>query len=255
MVKKRLIFTLLYQNSSFHLSRNFRLQRVGDINWLNKNYNFSHIATAIDELIILDVSREGHDTDAFCESIQQVTQGCFMPLALGGGITHPEQVALMMASGADKIVLNTALTKDPGLVRELVSHYGSQCVVAAVDYRLQDGEFVVYVDCGRAQVAQPLAIYLEQLAELHVGEIYLNSMDKDGTGQGYCLEVLDQIGGIAHIPVIMAGGAGNHNHLLTGIQHPGIDAVATANLFNFVGNGLPSARRQLLDTGVELAQW
>jgi len=246
---------LLYHNGSFMLSRNFRLQRVGDVNWLNKNYNFSNISTAIDELIILDVGRGEPDTATFCDRIQQVTEGCFMPLALGGGIRSPEQVQSMMASGADKIVLNTVLRRDPGLVRELVSHYGSQCIIASVDYRLSAGEFMVFIDRGQERLDKPLHAYLEELAELEVGEIYLNSMDKDGTGQGYCLEVLNQIDKIAHIPVIMAGGAGNHHHLLAGIQHPGVDAVATANLFNFVGNGLPSARRQLLDAGVELAKW
>jgi len=255
MVKKRLIFTLLYHNGNFMLSRNFRLQRVGDTNWLNKNYNFSSIATSIDELIILDVSRGEIDTAAFCKHIEEVTRGCFMPLALGGGITHAEQVIKLMSSGADKIVLNSILVRNPGVVRELISRYGSQCIIASVDYRLEKEEFVVYIDRGREKLNMSLTEYVKYLVELEVGEIYLNSIDQDGTGQGYCLDVINQLSQITHIPVIMAGGAGNYHHLLEGIQHPGVDAVATANLFNFIGNGLPSSRQYLLDAGVDLAQW
>ena len=255
MVKKRLIFTLLYQDGYFFLSRNFRLQRVGDINWLNKNYNFSHIATAIDELIVLDVSRDIHNTQKFCEDIQQVTKGCFVPLALGGGIDSTEQVDLMMNSGADKIIINTALTKNPELVRKLISQYGSQCVIASVDYRQNDGEFHAFIDRGQEQLTTPFSQYLRYLTELNVGEIYLNSIEQDGTGQGYCLNVLEHTEHISKTPLIIAGGAGNAHHLLEGITQPNVDAAATANLFNFIGDGLPLARKHLIDNGIELAQW
>lgn len=255
MVKKRLIFTLLYSEGSFMLSRNFRLQRVGDTKWLNKNYNFANIATAIDELIILNVSQDEHSITEFCEQVKLVTEGCFMPLALGGGINCPEHAHLMISAGADKIVINTALHKNPALVEDLIRHYGSQCIIASVDYRYTDGEFIVFIDHGKEQITQSLPNYLEQLANIGVGEIYLNSMDMDGTGQGYYLDVLSNLDNIEHLPVIMAGGAGNYNHLLAGIQHPKIDAVATASLFNFIGDGLPSARRHLINADIELAQW
>lgn len=255
MVKKRLIFTLLYSEGAFMLSRNFRLQRVGDAEWLNKNYNFSNIATSIDELIILDVSRDVSDTVSFCEQVQLVTKGCFMPLALGGNIVSQAQVEKMMSSGADKIVLNTVLQNDTRLVCDFVSTYGSQCVIASVDYRFLDGDFVVFVDRGREQLCLSLRDYLGRIADLGVGEVYLNSMDKDGTGQGFDEAVLGHIEDVAHLPIIMAGGAGNYRHLLAGIKNRKVDAVATANLFNFIGDGLPQARNELINSGIPLAQW
>ena len=91
--------------------------------------------------------------------------------------------------------------------------------------------------------------------DLQVGEIYINSMDRDGSGQGYLMQALEQIPDICHLPVTLAGGAGNQNHLLLGLQHPRVDAVATANLFNFVGNGLPMARQYLLEHSACLATW
>jgi imidazole glycerol-phosphate synthase subunit HisF len=255
MAKKRLVFTLLYQKGGFYLSRNFRLQRVGDLNWLNNNYRFASIARAIDELVILDVSRDQRDRAAFCAAAVQVSANCFMPLVLGGGIVSLQDAEALISNGADKLVVNTALWADPELVRELVRVYGSQCIIASIDYRIEAGRFVVYVDRGGKRLDLELADYLLGLIDLQVGELYLNSMDRDGTGQGYCLDVLAQIPEDCHLPVTMAGGAGNQNHLLVGLQQPMVDAAATANLFNFVGDGLPKARQHLTSVGLHMALW
>jgi len=255
MAKKRLLFTLLYQEGAFYLSRNFRLQRVGNLNWLNNNYRFASIATAIDELVILDVSRQPRDLGAFCAMAADVSANCFMPLALGGGITALEHAETLISNGADKLILNTALARNPELVRELVAIYGSQCIVASVDYRREADSFAVYVNQGQERIDRPLASYLADLEALQVGELYLNCIDRDGTGQGYCLDALEQLPPVCHLPVIMAGGAGNQHHLLGGLACPQIDAAATANLFNFVGDGLPRARDYLIKNGIYMASW
>lgn len=255
MAKKRLVFTLLYQNGGFYLSRNFRLQRVGDLAWLQNNYRFAEIATAIDELVILDVSRSQRDLEGFCAVADRVSSNCFMPLVLGGGILCLSDAEMMINNGADKIIVNTALAQDPGLVKKLVQIYGSQCIVASIDYRLEEAGYVVYTHNGTRRGMLGLASYVSSLLQLQVGEIYLNSMDRDGTGQGYWLDVLDQIPEACHLPLIVAGGAGNENHLLRALKHPKVDAVATANLFNFVGDGLPKARQFLLSDLAHLAKW
>ena len=256
MLKKRLIFTLIHDRGHFMLSRNFRLQKVGDVNWLNRNYGFSNISTSIDELVILDASRESADTERFCEQARAVARGCFMPVALGGGLRTKEQARMMTAAGADKLVVNTALADDPDFVRLLVRTFGAQCVIASVDYRREkNGEYAVHVEKGARQLENDLAAHLRQVVDLGVGEIYLNSINQDGTGQGYDMDALAFLPDRLEIPVIMAGGAGNHLHLQTALAALEIDAVATANLFNFVGSGLPSARQKLLDAGIELARW
>ncbi|MBM5796681.1 MAG: imidazole glycerol phosphate synthase subunit HisF [Cyanobacteria bacterium K_Offshore_0m_m2_072] len=255
MAKKRLVFTLLYQNGAFCLSRNFRLQRVGNLSWLDNNYRFSDIATAIDELVILDVTRGQRDLEAFCDAAGRVSANCFMPLALGGGITSLQDAETMINNGADKLVVNTLLAHDPDLVCELVRVYGSQCIIASVDYRLEAGRYVVYVDRGQARLELELCDYLSELMQLQVGELYLNSIDRDGTSQGYLLEVLDQIPEACQLPLTLAGGAGNQNHLLAGLRQSQVDAAATANLFNFVGDGLPKARQYLHDHDLSMAKW
>jgi cyclase len=255
VVKKRLIFTLLYQKGAFMLSRNFRLQRVGDVRWLTKNYNFSRIATSIDELIILDVSREESDQEAFLRAAGEVCRDCFMPLALGGGIRTREHADRLIASGADKVVVNTILHHEPGLVRELVRTYGSQAVVGSLDFRCRGPVYTVYAHRGQSAVEGDLLEIVKRIEDLGVGEVYLNSIDRDGTGQGYWEEAAELVGHGCSVPLILAGGAGNARHLKQGLDHLRVDAVATANLFNFVGEGLPQARAELLVMGAPLARW
>ena len=133
MLKKRLIFTLLYNQGQFVLSRNFRLQNVGDINWLQKNYDFSKISFSIDELIILDVSRGDRDPDKFSNVLATLSQGCFVPIAAGGGIACLEDARRLLRAGADKVVLNSPLYEHAELVESVAREFGQQCVVASVD--------------------------------------------------------------------------------------------------------------------------
>jgi len=255
MVKKRLIFTLLYDNGGFMLSRNFRLQRAGNIEWLKNNYNFKNIAFSIDELIVIDVSRGERDINCFCEHIKMIGEECFIPIAAGGGITSCEQAKMIMNSGADKLVVNTALFKSPVLVSDLIRIYGGQCIIASVDVKRQADGFDIYIENGSTKVPFGFSEGIKRIMDLSVGEIYLNSMDKDGTGHGYLYELLSEIKHDVKVPIIMAGGAGNWHHLLEGLQHDSVDAVATANLFNFIGQGFPNARGQLLSKGINLAEW
>jgi len=255
MAKKRLIFTLLFNDGGFMLSRNFRLQRAGNIHWLKSNYEFKKIAFTIDELIILDVSRNGRNFDHFCNHIKMIGQECFIPIAAGGGIMSHDHARAILNSGADKLVVNTALFSAPSFVKELVSLYGGQCIIASIDVKKQNGEPEVFIDNGATKLETTLANYIESVAQLGIGEIYLNSIDKDGTGQAYMFDLLNHLSDEVKVPIIMAGGAGNLQHLLEGLQHDEVDAAATANLFNFIGQGFPNARRQLLDNGIDLARW
>mgnify|MGYP000990791645 CR=1 FL=1 len=255
MAKKRLIFTLLYDDGGFMLSRNFRLQRAGDITWLKSNYNFKKIAFAIDELIVLDVSRGKKNVAKFCDHIKSIGEECFIPIAAGGGISSCEQAKAIMNSGADKLVVNSALLDNPSLVKELVSIYGSQCIIGSMDVKRCNDKFECYVDNGFKKVELGFLEYIDHIVHLGVGEIYLNSMDKDGTGHGYMLDLLTLLKEKVRMPIIIAGGAGNWHHLLDGLQQNIIDAAATANLFNFIGEGFPVARKQLLNNGINLARW
>ncbi len=237
------------------LSRNFRLQKVGDLSWLQKNYNFSQIAFSIDELIILDVSRDAKDEDKFLRHVKSLNDECFVPIAAGGGIRSIEQARRFFKSGADKVVVNSVLATDIHVIDEIASEFGSQCVVASIDVKQNADDYVVYTENGSLLSAYGLRDWLRQISSLPIGELYLNSIDRDGTGQGYLMEMLDYLPEGFSKPLIMAGGAGNSKHLSEGLSDSGVDAVATAHLFNFVGKGLYQSRSQLIDNGFDLALW
>lgn len=256
MLKKRIIFTLLYDSGSFMLSRNFRLQRVGDLEWLQRNYNFDHIAFFIDELIVLNVTRNKHDQDAFCEVLKELAAGCFVPIAVGGGVRSVDYARKLLHSGADKVVVNTPLFEQTGLVRELAKEFGQQCIVGSVDMKRDgNGGYHIVTESGTKLLPQQPSMALHWLERELVGELYLNSIDQDGTGQGYDLSLLDQLPAGCSVPVILAGGVGNGTHLSVGFADSRVDAVATAHLFNFVGNGLQIARESMLQQGAQLAVW
>lgn len=256
MLKKRLIFTLLYNQGQFMLSRNFRLQKVGNLNWLQTNYNFSHISFSIDELVVLDVTRTDRNAEAFCDTLKALTQGCFVPISAGGGVRTIEHARTLLRSGADKVVVNSALYEHSGLVADLASEFGQQCVVASMDIRRSaEGEYQVVAACGSRALQGSAAEWIERVAAGQVGELYLNSVDRDGTGQGYDLSLLDLLPSGMSKPVILAGGVGNATHLAQGLNDPRVDAAATAHLFNFVGDGLKQARHSLIERGVELPIW
>ena len=255
MLKKRLIFTLLYRDGDFYLSRNYRLQRVGGVDWLEANYKFADVAKSIDELVIIDLSRESSEKDIFCRVVSRITKDIFIPLVLGGRIRSVQDVDLLVRNGADKVIINTLISENQNVIRELVEIYGSQCIVASVDYRIIDSEVFLYSEQGKKQLEYTLEEYLALLEELGVGEIFLNSIDRDGTGQGYTLDIAERVVKVMRLPVVLAGGAGNQYHFEEGLIIRGVDGVSTANLFNFIGNGLPEARKYLLSKSIDLSIW
>lgn len=255
MIKKRLIFTLLLEKNKYVLSRNFRLQSVGDLDWIKKYYDFNAIAFSIDELIVLNVSRDKKDVSLFCDELDKLVRFCFMPVAAGGGIRSIEDAKKILHSGADKIVLNSPLFQMPNLVKELVKEYGSQCIVGSIDYKKEKGETFVYIENGTLNTNFSVDESIKLCETLGVGEIYLNSIDKDGTGMGLDIETLKEANKISSVPIIGAGGIGKFEHFLEGIEKANIYAVATANLFYFMVDGLIESRSYLKKNNVDLANW
>ena len=256
MLKKRLIFTLLYNNGNFMLSRNFRLQKVGNLQWLKNNYDFSKISFFIDELILLDVTRGERNINLFCETLKALTEGCFVPIAAGGGIHNVEDARILLRSGADKVVINTELFNNNKLINELACDFGQQCIIASMDIKhISDGNYYITSDCGSKDIEGTAQSWIKQVIEEPTGELYLNSVERDGTGQGYDMQILNLLPPDITKPVILAGGVGNATHLLEGLKDTRVDAAATAHLFNFVGDGLKQARKYLNNEGIKLPFW
>lgn len=238
------------------LSRNFRLQKIGDINWLQKNYDFSKISFFIDELVVLNVSRNQNDINEFLRDLEKLTFGCFVPITAGGGIRSINYARNLLNSGADKIVVNTPIFENKELVENLSIKFGQQCIVASIDLkRKKNSEYEIYSNSGMKLIDISPDTIMKNINYNLVGELYLNSIDQDGTGQGFDLDIIKILPFDFSLPIILAGGAGNANHIITALKHSRVDAVATANLLNFVGDGLKSARKAVVTSGIKLAYW
>lgn len=255
MLRKRIIFSLIYSDGFFMQSRNFRLQRVGDLRWLERNYQFQRIAFSLDELIVINATRGEKSIQTFAAMISELVNEVFIPLTAGGGIRTIQDAELLFNNGADKILINSILIENPELVTDLIKKYGSQSLVASIDYKYLNGRNIIFINDGSRSIDMSIEQYIEYLETLNIGEIYLNSIDKDGTGFGYDFDLINQLSGNISKPLIIAGGAGNEKHLLEGLHIPGVSAVATANLFNFIGDGLPKARKRIIESEVNLAVW
>ena len=219
MLRKRIIFTLIYSDGFFCLSRNFRLQKIGNLNWLQENYNFSKISQYIDELIILNASREKKNQNHFLNVVKKLTKSCFMPVAVGGGTNDIEYVNKLMMSGADKIVLNTSIFESSSLVNSIAKKIGNQSIVASLDLKLNENKkYDIFIKNGSKKVFMNIKKIVNKISRGPFGEILINSIDRDGTGQGYDLNILKYLSSNIKTPVILSGGAGNFKHLLVGLR-------------------------------------
>ena len=252
-MKKRLIFTLLYERGNFVLSRNFRTQKIGNIEWLNTNYNFARVARFVDELVLINVSQDREFDEHFRGTLSQLLKGVFAPVTVGGGIQTLMDAGTLFDSGADKILLNKAIHEDPALIEELATKYGQQAVVGSLDVRTDEGTHLVMTN--KASALGSIENLQKLLLHGHIGELYVNSVNKDGTGQGMDPSIVDVVPSMSSVPIILAGGAGKPAHLAEAIAAPRVNAVATANLLNFVGDGLQRAREEMRLAGVNLAHW
>lgn len=255
MLKKRIIFVLFFKDGYFHLSRNFRLQQVGDATWLMERFRFLDIGQYVDELIILNLSRsEGNvsnNSDFKC-ALRTLMSDMFVPLTIGGGVRSLSDASYLYEIGADKIALNWALYNNQSLVQKLVERYGSQSVVASVDVRRghKSGTWNVFCQNGSREVG-PLNETYDSVQRLNVGELLLTSIDQDGTSEGLDLALYDTASQLP-IPVIACGGVGRPEHVIEAMNCSAVSAVATGNLFNFIGSGFEQLRSIVANERVDV---
>ena len=254
MLKKRIIFSLLYDDGFFVQSRNFDKQKVGDINWLLNSFKIENVSYYIDELIILDVSKK-KNKHKFISTLKQISKFFFIPIIAGGGISNFKDASILLSNGADKIILNSILYKKSNMIKNFSSVYGSQSIVAAIDIKKKtNNKYSVFINNGDTEIRKNIKDYIKSIAKLHIGELMINSIDKDGTGMGADLNSLTLIPKKFLKPIILAGGFGNENHFADALSNNKVQAVATSNLFNFIDDGFKIARNHLLKE-LNLAEW
>jgi cyclase len=205
-----------------------------------------------DELVFLDITASAERRDTMVEVARLTAERVFIPLTVGGGVRGIEDVRRLLRAGADKVSLNTAAAERPETVSEGAAEFGSQCIVAAIDARrTSDGRWEVYTYGGRRPTGMDAVEWVAKVQELGAGEILLTSMDRDGTKEGYDLELLRAVGEVASVPVIASGGAGRLEHFSEAIG-AGADAVLAASLFHFEELSVGEVKRHLTDEGIEV---
>ena len=241
------------------LSRNFRLQKIGNLEWLNQNYNFESVSRHIDELVILNVSRsDGGHWPGFLETVKILGQRNFVPISAGGFGPYLDRASNLLRSGADKLVINKALFNNVPFVESVVERFGRQCVVGSIDLRASAGGiYQPYFPLNVSNEWERSTGKVEGSIPTHlIGELMVRSVDRDGTGQGLDVNLLANLPANWHsVPVIAAGGIGKPEHIIEGLSHPSVEAVATANLLNFIGDGLGKARIACVSAGFDIARW
>ena len=187
-----------------------------------------------DELIFLDITASHEGRKTVLDMVRHTAEEVFIPYTVGGGIGTLEDIRAMLTAGADKVSINTAAVKNPRLITEASSRFGSQCIVVAIDARgTEPGKWEVYIHGGRTPTGIDAVWWATEMERLGAGEIMLTSMDRDGTLDGYDIPLTSTISRAVHIPVIASGGVGNLDHIAQGLTVGEADAALAASIFHF----------------------
>ena len=209
-----------------------------------------------DELVFLDITASAEDRETMVHVVEAVAADVFIPLTVGGGIRSLDDIRRMLNAGADKVAINTAAIHDPDLVRRAAERFGSQCIVVAIDARrvapAADGglRWEVYTHGGRRATGIDAVAWAAKVTELGAGEILLTSMDRDGTRDGYDLELTAAVSAAVGVPVIASGGVGGLTHLAEGLTQGRADAVLAASIFHYGQHTVGEAKRYLAGQGI-----
>lgn len=261
MLKKRLIPCLFLKNGFLVRSEKFNQhQLLGNAVHQVDRFN----AWNVDELIYIDITQDdeydiGRDdmkvkgNNDILQILDCVAKSCFMPLTFGGRIRTMQDIHERVSRGADKVTINTQALKQPGFITEASRIFGSQAIIVSIDVLLtESGQREVVIDHGRELTGLDPVKWALEAERLGAGEIFLNSVDRDGTGDGYDIELITMVAEAVSIPVIACGGVGHFKHFAKGIIDGHADAVAAGNIFHFTELSANQARKALLKAGVDV---
>jgi imidazole glycerol-phosphate synthase subunit HisF len=207
-------------------------------------------AAGADELCFLDITASHEGRGTLLDIVRRTAEVCFMPLTVGGGVRTPDDARALLLAGADKVGVNSAAVARPELVADMADRFGSQCVVASVDARKTGNGWEIFTHGGRNATGIDAVAHAIRLAELGAGELLVTSMDRDGTRDGYDLDLIKAIAESVSVPVIASGGVGNLGHLVEGVTRGGASAVLAASIFHFGEASISDAHNALAAAGL-----
>ncbi|MCE2510437.1 MAG: N-acetyl sugar amidotransferase [Alphaproteobacteria bacterium] len=262
MTRPRLIVCLLLKNGLIVRSQLFRTHQIigTPISTVRRLSNWN-----VDELVLLDISEEDyHDMrrddlqmhykgTSTIDILRQVAEVSFMPLAFGGRIRSLDDMRTRLEAGADKCVINSQAVATPELIEQGAKQFGAQCIVVSIDaYRHEDGRLEAFTEGGTQPTGLDPADLAKKVERLGAGEIFLNSIDRDGTGAGYDVDLIQRVAAAVSIPVIACGGVGSYDHFPAAVLEGGASAAAAANIFHFFELAYPLAKKACLNAGIPM---
>ena len=210
-------------------------------------------AQGADELCFLDITATHEGRESMYDVIRRTAEVCFMPLTVGGGVRTTEDVRKLLLAGADKVSINTAAVKHPEFVAAAAEKFGRQCIVVAIDAkRAGAGRFEIFTHGGREPTGIEAISWARRMTELGAGEILLTSMDRDGTREGFDIELTCAVADAVGVPVIASGGVGTLDHLVAGIDEGHATAVLAASIFHFGEHSIAEAKAHMRAAGIAM---
>ncbi len=249
MLAKRIIPCLDVRNGQTVKGINFvNIREVGDPVELGAKYS----RDGADELVFLDITATHEKRKLFSDLVKRIAEHLNIPFTVGGGINEMADADRLLGAGADKISVNSSVVKRPEFINEIATSYGSQFLVVAIDAKMEDGKWFVYINGGRIQTEKELFSWAKEAQERGAGEILFTSMDHDGTKDGFACDALAQLSENLLIPVIASGGAGKKEHFLEVFTTGKADAALAASIFHFNEIPVPVLKEYLRNNHVQI---
>ena len=249
MLTKRIIPCLDIKDGRTVKGVNFEgLRDAGDPVELADRYS----KEGADELVFLDITATKERRKTLVELVEKVAKKINIPFTVGGGISSVEDVNILLRAGADKVSINSSAVRNPQLINDLANKFGSQCIVLAVDAKLINGEWKVFLVGGREETKHNLFEWVKEAVKRGVGEILFTSMDHDGTKNGFANEALQQISKEVNVPVIASGGAGNMQHFADTFKIGKADAALAASVFHYKEIEIKELKNELEKQGIKI---
>lgn len=205
-----------------------------------------------DELVFLDITATNEKRKTLSELVTRIAQNINIPFTVGGGISSVEDVSVLLNAGADKVSVNTSAFKNPQLISNLASQFGSQCVVLAIDTKFENGDWYVYLNGGKVKTEKRAIDWAKEGVALGAGEILLTSMNNDGTKAGFANDITKLISTLVNVPVIASGGAGNMEHFKDAFIQGKADAALAASVFHFGEINIKTLKQELRNSAIEV---
>ena len=247
MLKNRIIPCLDVKNGRVVKGINFvDLKDAGDPVEQAKIYSDG----GADEICFLDITASNENRDTIYDVVEKTSKKCFVPLTVGGGVRSVDDISKLLNCGADKVSINTAAVQNTKVVIESSKKFGSQCIVVAIDAKLNNDKWEVFTHGGRENTKIDVLEFAKKMEECGAGELLVTSMDRDGTQVGYDLRLMSKISSKVNIPIIASGGVGNLDHLVDGIILGNASAVLAASIFHYGKYSIEEAKKYLDSKGI-----